>query len=106
MNTNDQDTPRNLGFDLDVELLYNFQQATLKMLRGTWTSPDTTPKKTNWFIQCHNGQVAGEPSEGRIVYVTKSRGAFQLVQLLEKKGDKTDKNGLSVSLWTATVLNQ
>jgi hypothetical protein len=38
------------------------------------------------------------------VYVTKSRGAFQLVELVENKGSKTDKNGLAVSLWTAKVL--
>ena len=89
----------------DAELLLKFQMVAGDMLRGVWTSPDTTPKKTNWFIQCHNNQVAGQPAEGRIVYVTKSRGAFQLVQLLEKQGDKTDKMGLPVSLWTATVLN-
>jgi hypothetical protein len=89
----------------DNELLLKFQMVAGDMLRGVWTSPDTTPKKTNWFIQCHNNQVAGQPAEGRIVYVTKSRGAFQIVQLLEKKADKTDKNGLPVSLWTATVLN-
>jgi len=89
----------------DAELLLKFQMVAGDMLRGVWTSPDTTPKKTNWFIQCHNNQVAGQPAEGRIVYVTKSRGAFQIVQLLEKKADKTDKNGLPVSLWTATVLN-
>ena len=103
MSTNEQ--PRQ-DLALDAELLMRFQTVAGDMLRGVWTSPDTTPKKTNWFIQCHNNQVAGQPAEGRIVYVTKSRGAFQLVQLLEKKGDKTDKNGLSVSLWTATVLNQ
>lgn len=91
--------------EADTNRLMRFQQASRDMLRGVWTSPDTTPKKTNWFIQCHNNQVAGQPAEGRIVYVTKSRGAFQLVQLLEKKADGTDKMGLPVSLWTATVLN-
>ena len=99
------DKPMNPAVSGDAELLLQFQMAASVMLRGVWTSPDTTPKKTNWFIQCHNNQVAGQPAEGRIVYVTKSRGAFQIVQLLEKKADKTDKNGLPVSLWTATVLN-
>jgi hypothetical protein len=75
-----------------------------QLLRGTWTSPDTTVKKETWYIQCHESQVAGKPEAGRVVYVTKSRGAFQLVELVENKGSKTDKNGLAVSLWTAKVL--
>jgi hypothetical protein len=89
----------------DQKALLDMEEAKKQMLRGTWTSPDTTPKKTNWFIQCHNSQVAGQPEAGRIVFVTKSRGAFQLVELVEKQGDGADKNGLPVSMWTAKVLN-
>jgi hypothetical protein len=88
----------------DQQALQDLEAAKKQMLRGTWTSPDTTPKKTNWFIQCHNSQVAGQPEAGRIVFVTKSRGAFQVVELVEKQADSTDKNGLAVSLWSAKVL--
>jgi len=80
------------------------EAASQQLLKGTWTSPDTSAKKETWYIQCHEGQVAGKPEAGRIVRVTKSRGAFQYAELVERKGDKSDKNGLAVSLWTAKVL--
>lgn len=89
----------------DQKALQDLEDAKKQLLRGSWTSPDTTPKKTNWFIQCHDSQVAGKPEAGRIVFVTKSRGAFQLAQLVEKHSEKTDKLGLAVSLWTATVID-
>lgn len=88
----------------DQNTMAAIEAASQQLLKGTWTSPDTSVKKTNWFIQCHDGQVAGKPEAGRIVRVTKSRGAFQYAELVELKGNKTDKNGLPVSLWTAKVL--
>lgn len=88
----------------DQETMAAIEAASQNLLRGSWTSPDTSAKKENWFVQCHNAQVAGKPEAGRIVRITKSRGAFQYAELVEHKGDKTDKNGLSVSLWTAKVL--
>jgi hypothetical protein len=88
----------------DQEAMKQLEGAKQQLLRGTWTSPDTTAKKETWYIQCHETQVAGKPEAGRVVYVTKSRGAFQLVELLENMGAKTDNNGLAVSLWTAKVL--
>lgn len=88
----------------DQEALAAVEVASQKLLRGVWTSPDTSAKKDTWYVQCHNAQVAGKPEAGRVVRITKSRGAFQYAELVEHKGDKTDKNGLAVSLWTAKVL--
>lgn len=88
----------------DQVALREFEDAKKKLLRGVWTSPDTTPKKTNWYVQCHNSQVAGQPQVGRVVFVTKSRQSFQLVELVEKYADSVDKSGLPISLWVAKVL--
>lgn len=88
----------------DQETMAEINSVSEKLLRGTWTSPDTSAKKETWYVQCHNAQVAGKPEAGRVVRITKSRGAFQYAELVEHKGDKTDKNGLAVSLWTAKVL--
>jgi hypothetical protein len=88
----------------DSKALQDIEAAKQKMLRGTWTSPDTTVKKTNWFIQVHDGQKAGKAEAGRVVFVTKSRGSFQFVELTEQKSKSTDKLGLPVSLWAGKVL--
>jgi hypothetical protein len=88
----------------DSKALQDIEAAKQKMLRGTWTSPDTTVKKTNWYIQVHEGQTAGKAEAGRIVFVAKSRGSFQFVELTEQKGKSTDKLGLPVSLWVGKVL--
>jgi len=88
----------------DQQTMAAIESRSQQLLKGTWTSPDTSAKKETWYIQCHEGQVAGKPEAGRIVRVTKSRGSFQYAELVENKGAKTDKNGLAVSLWTAKVL--
>jgi hypothetical protein len=88
----------------DQATMAAIEAASQQLLKGSWTSPDTSAKKETWYVQCHNAQVAGKPEAGRVVRITKSRGAFQYAELVEHKGDKTDKNGLAVSLWTAKVL--
>ena len=88
----------------DQKALQEMEAAKQKMLRGTWTSPDTSAKKSTWYIQVHEGQAAGKAEAGRLVFITKSRGAFQFVELTDKVGTGTDKLGLPTSLWNARVL--
>jgi len=89
----------------DQKALQEAEAANKQLLRGTWTSPDTTPKKETWYIKCHKGQVAGTPEAGRIVYITKSRGSFQYAELIEQKGEGITKEGLAFTTWTAKILN-
>ena len=54
--------------------------------RGKWYSPDTTVKKETWLISVAQGQAVGMPIEGDYVWVAKSRGAYQLVEVTSITG--------------------
>lgn len=73
--------------------------------RGKWYSPDTGVKKETWFVSVAHGQAVGMPIEGDFVWVSKSRGAYQLVEVTEQKGEHVDKEGLKRSLWQCKVVN-
>jgi hypothetical protein len=45
------------------------------------------------------------PKVGDIVWVSKSRDAYQVVELTTEQGEHTDKEGLRRSLFTAKVLS-
>jgi hypothetical protein len=73
--------------------------------RGKWYSPDTSVKKSTWFVSVAHGQATGMPKVGDIVWVSKSRDAYQVVELTTEQGEHTDKEGLRRSLFTAKVLS-
>jgi hypothetical protein len=54
--------------------------------RGKWYSPDTGVKKETWLVSVAHGQAVGMPIEGDFVWVAKSRGAYQLVEVTEAEG--------------------
>ena len=71
--------------------------------RGKWYSPDTGVKKETWLVSVADGQAVGRPIEGDYVWVSKSRGAYQLVEVTKQTGEHVDKEGLKPSLWQAKV---
>lgn len=81
------------------------RQAIAKYPRGQWYSPDTTPKKTNWFLSVVKGQAVGMPTVGDLVWVTKSQGAFQVVEVLKEEGEYTDKQGLARVTYHCRVIS-
>jgi hypothetical protein len=80
------------------------RQAIAKFPRGKWYSPDTDVKKTNWFISVAQGQAVGMPAVGDLVWVSKSRGAYQVVELTEVKGDHVDNVGIARVLYSAKIV--
>ena len=73
--------------------------------KGKWYSPDTTVKKSTWFVSVAHGQAAGMPKVGDTVWVSKSRDAYQVVELTAEQGEHTDKEGLRRTLFSAKVLS-
>jgi hypothetical protein len=80
------------------------RQAIAKFPRGKWHSPDTTTKKENWYVSVAQGQAVGMPAVGDLVWVSKSRGAYQVVELTEAKGDHVDNVGIARVLYSAKVV--
>lgn len=72
--------------------------------RGKWYSPDTTVKKETWFVSVAQGQAVGMPIEGDYVWIAKSRGAYQLVEVTSITGEHVDKEGLKRTLFTGKVV--
>jgi hypothetical protein len=66
--------------------------------------PDTGVKKETWLVSVADGQAVGRPIEGDYVWVSKSRGAYQLVEVTKQTGEHVDKEGLKRSLWQAKVV--
>ena len=80
------------------------RQAIAKFPRGKWFSPDTSVKKETWYVSVAKGQAVGMPEVGGLVWVAKSRGAYQLVEVTEVKGEHTDKDGLARVTYSARVI--
>jgi len=85
--------------------LEGLKKAIGNIPRGKWYSPDTTTKKETWFVSVAQGQAVGMPIEGDYVWVAKSRGAFQLVEVTTQAGEHVDKEGLKRALWNCKVVN-
>ena len=83
----------------------NLKRAIALLPKGKWYSPETTVKKTIWFVSVAHGQAAGMPKVGDKVWVAKSRDAYQLVEVATEQGEHTDKEGLRRALFTAKVLS-
>lgn len=86
--------------------LNGLKQAIGNMPRGKWYSPDTSVKKETWFISVAFGQAVGMPEVGDYVWVAKSRGAFQVVEVTKQEGEHVDKEGLKRVLFTGKVLTE
>jgi hypothetical protein len=80
------------------------RQAIAKFPRGKWHSPDTTTKKENWYVSVAQGQAVGMPTIGDLVWVSKSRGAYQVVELTEQKGEHVDNVGIARVLYSGKVV--
>jgi len=85
--------------------LESLKKAIGMIPRGKWYSPDTTTKKETWYVSVALGQAAGAPIEGDYVFVAKSRGAYQLVEVTTQAGEHVDKEGLKRTLWNCKVVN-
>jgi hypothetical protein len=90
---------------LAMDTTENLKGAIALLPKGKWYSPDTTVKKSTWFVSVAHGQAVGMPKVGDKVWVAKSRDAYQLVELTTEQGEHTDKEGLRRALFTAKVLS-
>jgi hypothetical protein len=95
---------RLLAMSKQQDSLNQLRQAIAKFPRGKWYSPDTTAKKENWFVSVAQGQAVGMPTIGDRVWVSKSRGAYQLVELTEQKGEHVDTEGLARVFFAGKVV--
>lgn len=86
--------------------LESLKKAIGNIPRGKWYSPDTTAKKDTWYVSVAYGQAVGMPIEGDYVWVAKSRGAFQLVEVTTQEGEHVDKEGLKRVLFNCKVVNE
>jgi hypothetical protein len=86
------------------DTLNQLKQAIAKFPRGKWYSPDTTAKKENWFVSVAKGQAVGMPKVGDLVWVSKSRGAYQVVEVTKVEGEHTDNLGLSRVFYSSKVI--
>lgn len=74
--------------------------------RGKWHSANPKDKDTPWFVSVADGQATGTVEVGSMVWVTKSRSAFQVVEVLKAEGTHTDKEGLKRSLFSVRILSE
>jgi len=74
--------------------------------KGKWHSANPKDKDVPWHVTVADGQAVGKVTVGDLVWVSKSRGAFQLVEILKEEGTHTDKEGLKRTLFTGKVLTE
>lgn len=74
--------------------------------RGKWHSANPKDKETPWYVSVADGQAAGKVDVGTYVWVSKSRSAFQLVEVLKAEGTHTDKEGLKRSLFSVRIVSE
>ena len=74
--------------------------------RGKWYSSNPKDKDTPWYVSVADGQAAGEVTVGTFVWVSKSRSAFQVCEVLKQEGTHTDKEGLKRTLFTVRILSE
>jgi hypothetical protein len=83
--------------------LNGLKQAIAKFPRGKWYSPNPKAQQAEWFVSVALGQAAGMPKVGETVWVSKSRGAYQVVEVTATGGKHTNTEGLECQLYSATV---
>jgi len=74
--------------------------------KGKWHSANPKDKETPWFVSVADGQATGKVDVGSLVWVSKSRSAFQLVEVLKAEGNHTDKEGLKRSLFSVRIVSE
>lgn len=91
---------------MDNENLNGLRQAVAMFPKGKWYSTNPKDKETPWYVSVADGQVTGEVTVGAYIWVTKSRSAFQVVEVLRHEGSHTDKEGLKRSLFSVRILSE